>query len=149
MYPESDWRRAPDAGRGPAFQDKDDQPPSWDGRSTPLQTYLRKIEIWEAYTKTDPARRGIKLLSQLEGDAFDKLELVRPQELRGMDGVARFVGLLREKYEPLEHRRVGQIMDAFMYRFERGQEETVNDFNLRFDRELTKAEKVAGSLTPV
>ncbi len=40
-------------------------------------------------------------------------------------------------------------MDAFIYKLERGPEETVHDFNTRFDRETSKAEKVAGVFAPM
>ena len=79
-YGGTDWQRG--SGDSHVGNDRDDKPPTWDGRSVPLLTYLRKIEIWEAYTKTDPSRRAIKLLSCLEGDAFEKLELVHPADLK-------------------------------------------------------------------
>ena len=142
----NDWRRGSDGHVG---SDRDDKPPTWDGSSVPLLTYLRKIEIWEAYTKTDPSRRAIKLLSCLEGDAFEKLELISPADLKRPDGVEVFIDILKRYFEPLEHRRVGKIMDDFIYKLERGSEETVHDFNTRFDRETSKAEKVAGVLTPI
>ena len=70
---------------GPA---KDDDPPSWDGKSPPLQTYLRQIKIWEHGTKMEPERRGVKLLGQLKGDAFEKMHMVRhpavPQPLSSL-----------------------------------------------------------------
>ncbi len=40
-------------------------------------------------------------------------------------------------------------MDAFIYNLERGAEETEHDFNTRFDRETSKAEKMAGALVPM
>ena len=81
-------------------------------------TYLRKIEIWEAYTKTDPSRRATKLLSCLEGDAFEKLEVISPADLKRPDGVEVFIDILKRYFEPLEHRRVGKIMDDFIYKLE-------------------------------
>ncbi len=48
-----------------------------------------------------PNKRGIRLLAALEGDAFDKMEIVEPADLA--DSVAYFISLIRAKYEPLEH----------------------------------------------
>ncbi len=66
-----------------------------------------------------------------------------------LDGVTVFIDILRRRYEPLEHRRVGQAMDAFIYKLERGPQKTAHDFNARLDRGTSKAEKVAGVLAPM
>lgn len=44
--------------------------------------------------------------------------------------------------------RVGQVMDAFLYRFGRRQDEEVLDYSLRFDKEASKAQKMAGEIAP-
>ena len=49
----------------------------------------------------DESRRGIKLLGKLKGDAFEKMELVTPEQLRVDDSVKQFVRLIKAKYEPL------------------------------------------------
>ena len=120
----------------------------WNGKDPKLHTYLRKIELWCAHTRTPPNKRGIRLLAVLEGDAFDKMELVEPADLDRADSVAYFISLIRAKYKPLEHRRVGKVMDDFLFRFERRNDEEVNDYSLRFEKELREVEKVAGALTP-
>jgi hypothetical protein len=122
--------------------------PTWDGRDPKLAVYLRKIRLWEAYTRTPPERRGIRLLAALEGDAFSKMELVEPASLAVPDSTQKFIELIRQRYEPLEHRRVGKVMDDFLFRFERRFDEEINDFGHRFDKELAEVEKVAGALTP-
>ncbi len=57
---------------------KDDQSPIWNSKDPKLHTYLRKIELWCAYTRTPAHKRGIRFLASLEGDAFDTMELVTP-----------------------------------------------------------------------
>ena len=122
--------------------------PKWDGKDPKLPVYLRKIALWEAYTRTPAENRGIRLLAALEGDAFSKMELVEPAIFAVPDSTQKFIVLIRSRYEPLEHRRVGKVMDDFLFRFERKQDEEINDFGLRFDKELAEVEKVAGLLTP-
>ena len=39
-------------------------------------------------------------------------------------------------------------MDGFMYRFARGHDEEISDYNLRFEKEVYRAEQVAGELAP-
>jgi hypothetical protein len=106
---------------------KDDKPPSWSGKEPKLQTYIRKVNLWCAYTRTPENRRGIRLLAGLDGDAFDKMELVMPEELVRSDGVSYFLSLLRAKYEPLENKRIGKVMDDFLFKFDRRNDEEIND----------------------
>jgi hypothetical protein len=88
------------------------------------------------------------LLAALKGDAFSKLQLVDAESLRKPDGVVALLGLLREGYEPLAHRKVGQVMDHFLYSFKRGTEEGAMDFSFRFDKELAEAQQAVGELAP-
>ena len=48
----------------------------------------------------------------------------------------------------MEIYRVGQVMDKFMYHFQRGADEEVLDHNTKFDKEINQVEKVAGELAP-
>ena len=85
----------------------------------------------------------------MKDDAFEKMELVKPKTLQREDGVEVFIDLVRSKYEPLEYHRVGKVMDDFMYRFERKSDESILDYNTRFDRQVYEAEKMAGELAPI
>ncbi len=60
-----------------------------------MLTYLRKIEVLEVYTKTDPSRRAVRLLGCLDVNAFEKTELIKPAGLRRPDGVEVLVDILR------------------------------------------------------
>jgi hypothetical protein len=113
---------------------------SWDGKSGNLQTYTRQVRLWQAYSRTEASRQGIRLLAALKDDAFSKLQLVDPESFRRSDGVEALLGLLRERYEPLAHRKVGQVMGHFLYSFKRGTEESAMDFSFRFDKELAEAQ---------
>ena len=122
--------RTPEREREPRDErraEKDVEAPEWDGKSVPLLTYLRQVDLWEAETRVAPERRGVRLLARLKGDAFDKLEMVKPMDLRGDDSVANFVRLIKERYEPVEYWRAGKIMDGFMHHFERRSDEEILD----------------------
>ena len=72
------------------WSNKDDHDvPEWDGKPSKMTmlTYFRKIEIWEATTKMAPERRGPKLLGNLQGEAFEKMEYLDPILLKVEDGV--------------------------------------------------------------
>ena len=107
-HKESDWS---------AKYSKDEDVPSWDGESSPLKTYFRKIDIWLVGTRTEPERRALRLLESLTGDAFDKLELVDPKSLYQPDGVDYFKKIVWDKYEPMERHRAGRVMDKFFDAF--------------------------------
>ena len=98
----SDWYSDEWLDYGNSKNSKDDDAPEWDGKAYPLKTYFRKIDIWLEVTRVDPWRRGVKLLQALKGDAFEKLELVDPKSLKGIDGVEKFKQMIWDKYEPLE-----------------------------------------------
>jgi hypothetical protein len=61
--------------------------------------------------KTAPERRdrGAKLLDQLQADAFEKMQLVTPQELAVPRSVDKFISTVKDKYASFEHHRVGEI----------------------------------------
>ena len=60
----------------------------------------------------------------------------------------KFKQLIIDAYEPIEDYRVGKIMDEFLDDFWRKKDQEIIDYNLAWERELSKAEKVAGELTP-
>ena len=59
-----------------------------------------------------------------------------------------YLQLLKDRFEPMEHRRVGKVMDDFMYKFYRHHDEEISDYNFRFEKEVFRAEQVAGALAP-
>ena len=128
---------------------RDDDPPEWDGKSVPLIRYLRLVEIWRSHTRTNLTRQGPKMLGRLTGDAFEKTELVDPSILKTEEGAQTLINYLKDKYEPIEHRKVGKIMDDFMFSFDRKYEEEIQDYDTRFDKELSRAEAAAGQLSPM
>ena len=127
---------------------KDVDPPEWDGTSIPLLTYLRHVSIWEAETKVPKEKRGLRLLAKLKGQAFDKLEMIEPEEVTGPWSMETYLQLIKDRFEPMEHRRVGKVMDDFMYKFYRHHDEEISDYNFRFEKEVFRAEQVAGALAP-
>ncbi len=86
-------------------------------------------------------------LAQLEVDASEQLEVGTPVELASFDGVEIFVKMIRDKYEPLEHRRVRAIMDQFLVRFDHRADGEINDYLQLFDEELADPQKMARKLT--
>ena len=128
--------------------DKDGDVPGWDGKSEHRTTYFRRIELWEATTGVDMHKRGVKLLAKLTGEAFHKLENVKPEHLEFPDSVDRFKLCIINAYEPIEDYRVGKIMDQFLEDFSRKKNQEILDFNRAWEMELDQAQKVAGELTP-
>ena len=93
-----------------------------------------------------PRKRGVRLLAKLSGEAFEKLENVDPDSLLAEDSVVRFKKLIEDAYEPVEDLRVGKIMDYFLEEFGRKRDQEISDYHQAWERELFKAEKVAGEL---
>ena len=81
------WHAQSSYSSGSGYAGKEDDPPSWDGKSMPRSDYFRKIRIWEATTRMDCERRGPKLLAGLSGVAFYKMEMVEPEDLAVWNGV--------------------------------------------------------------
>ncbi len=75
-----------DDGYRPGGQE--DQAPTWNFKDPKLHTYLRKIELCCFYDRAPANKRGIRLLAGSEGDAFDKMKLVMPDELDRPDRVS-------------------------------------------------------------
>ena len=87
------------------------------------------------------------MLSRLTGDTWEKTEMLDPKSLLRPDGASILIQYLRDKYEPIEHRKIGKIMDEFMYSFDRHRDEEIMDFDTRFDKEIAKAEQAAGTIS--
>ena len=98
-------------------KDRDGDIPEWDGKSCHRTTYFRKIDLWEATTGVDPNKRGLRLLTKLTGEAFEKLEHVDPKSLVSEDSVQKFKKCVVDVYEHIEDYRVGKIMDTFWMTF--------------------------------
>lgn len=116
------------------FKEKDGDIPVWDGKMYHGTVYFRKIDLWTSTTGCAPEKRGIKLLQQLTGDAFEKLENVEPDSLRHANGVEMLKRLVVDAYEPKEDFRVGKIMDEFLDGFERKRGQQILDYNLCWEK---------------
>ena len=127
-------------------RDRDGDIPEFDGKNMDRRTYYRKIEIWEATTGIEPSKRGPRLLGKMSGEAFEKLENVKATSLLVPDGVQKLIDHVEAAYEPVEDYRTGKVMDHFLKEFERTPGQEIVDYNLAWDRERNKAEKVAGKL---
>ena len=53
---------------------------------------------------------------------------------------------IKQKYQPLEVHRIGHVMDKFMRHFERRSDESILDYNTRFDAELWQVEQATGPM---
>jgi hypothetical protein len=126
---------------------KDDNAPKWDGKTSALSVYMHKIELWQAWTRVAPQRQAIKLLACIEGDAFEKMKLVKPSDLAHRDGVKTYIELLKDRYEPVEYRRVGAAMDHYFKENHRKNDETIQDFVNRLETQTVMAETLAGDLS--
>ena len=85
----------------------------------------------------------MRLLENLTGDAFEKVESVDLNSLYQPDGVNCFKKIVWRKYEPMERCRDGRVMIKFFDTFDRKHDEEIMDYNTRFDKQLEQAEKVA------
>ena len=108
---------------------------------------LPKDRHLEVDHRMSPEKQALKLLQKLNGDAFEKLEHIDPESLRRTDGIEVLKKAIVDVYEPIEDYRVGKVMDDFLYGFERRKGQEILDYNLSWQKELAKAEKVSGELT--
>eukprot|EP00971_Amphidinium_carterae_P153136 3035488-Amphidinium_carterae.2 len=92
------------------------------------------------------ARRGGKLLERLKGDAFQKAELLDPMELQNDNGVETLLKYLRDKYEPLEAIKIGQLIDDFVEKFKRFPTEEIRDYDSRFETRVRELEERIGPM---
>ena len=93
-----------------------------------------------------PERRGPKLLGNLQGEAFEKMEYLDPLKLKVANGVELFKKDMQRRSEPLENHRVGKIMDSFLFDFSRKGDEQIADYDDRFHKELREVARCLGHL---
>ena len=129
-------------------KNKDGDVPDWDGKSMHRTVYFRKIDLWTATTGVVPEEQAVRLLQKLSGEAFEKLENVKVEDVKCTDGVEKFKEYIINAYEPIEDYRVGKIMDEFLDDFQRKKDQEIVDYNRSWFSEISKAEKVAGELQP-
>ena len=79
------------------------------------QAYFRKIDLWAATTGVEENLRGIRLLQELKGEAFEKLDKVDTAILNVANGINVFKELIENAYEPIEDYRMGKVMDDFLF----------------------------------
>ncbi len=66
---------------------KDGNVPEWDGKSEHRLVYFRKIDLWVATTGVETQDRAVRLLQELKGEAFEKLENIQVATLQCDNGV--------------------------------------------------------------
>ena len=108
--------------------------------------YYRAIDMW-ALTACIPTRhRAIRLLQNLTGNAQMKMEHVDAASFRRRDGIQVYKDMLEKAYEPIEEFRIGRIMDEFIYRFYRKNDQDIAVFNQAFETEIKRVTEAAGEL---
>jgi len=138
---DDDW-----AGWKKPEKKKDGNVPEWDGKSEHRLVYFRKIDLWEATTGVEPQDRAVRLLQELKGEAFEKLENIQVATLQCDNGIDIFKEAIVAAYEPIEDYRVGKIMDEFLDDFSRKRDQEIVDYTRCWFTEINKVEKVAGEL---
>jgi len=111
-----------------------------------LRTYFRKVDLYDALTRTPKERRAGKLLMNLTGKAFERTEMLDIKTLMNDHGVALFKDYLKNKFEPVETQRVGLVADELLYEFERRYDEEIVDYDTRFQATVHRAEALLGPL---
>ena len=76
------------------------------------------------------------------------MEHVDPMSLKKTDGVRVFKDLVEKAYEPIEEFRIGKIMDDFLFRFYRRNDQDIAVFNQAFDSDMRRIVEAAGELNP-
>ena len=74
--------------------------PKWDG-NTSRRDFYRAIDMWACATNLPPKYRAIRLLQNLRGNAWTKMEHVEPLALKKQNGVQIFKDLVEKAYEPI------------------------------------------------
>ena len=66
---------------------------------------------------------------------------------KGFDAIEKYKKAIGDVYEPIEDYRVGKVIDECLDDFLRRKDQEIVDYNLSWQKELAKAEKVASQLT--
>ena len=110
-------------------------------------TYFRKIDLWVDTTGVEKSHQVTRLFQKLSGEAFDEMEHLDTRMFKGFEAIEEYKKAIDDVYEPVEDHRVGKVMDEFLDDFASRKGQEIIDYNLSWQKELAKAEKVAGQLT--
>ena len=125
----------------PEFNGEDDR----EGGKT--RGYLRKVEAWRRVTRLPPQKQALILYNSLGGKAWRDAEELDVSHLDAVDGVDKFIGWITERYLDKEVIKAGRYMSDFFKVFKKTHDQDIRDFNMEFDRHLTKLKEI-GCLLP-
>ena len=125
----------------PEFNGEDDR----EGGKT--RGYLRKVEAWRRVTRLPPQKQALILYNSLGGKAWRDAEELDVSHLDAVDGVDKFIGWITERYLDKEVIKAGRYMSDFFKVFTKTHDQDIRDFNMEFDRHLTKLKEI-GCLLP-
>ena len=125
----------------PEFNGEDDR----EGGKT--RGYLRKVEAWRRVTRLPPQKQALILYNSLDGKAWRDAEELDVSHLDAVDGVDKFIGWITERYLDKEVIKAGRYMSDFFKVFKKTHDQDIRDFNMEFDRHLTKLKEI-GCLLP-
>ena len=125
----------------PEFTGEDDK----EGGKT--KGYLRKVDAWRRVTRLPPQKQALILYNSLSGKAWRDAEELDVSTLDAEDGVERFVTWITERYLDKEVIKAGRYMSDFFKTFKKTAEQDIRDYNMEFDRHMTKLKEI-GCILP-
>jgi hypothetical protein len=94
-----------------------------------------------------PQKQALILYNSLDGKAWRDAEELDVSHLDAVDGVDKFIGWITERYLDKEVIKAGRYMSDFFKVFKKTHDQDIRDFNMEFDRHLTKLKEI-GCLLP-
>ena len=102
-------------------------------KSTSYESWLKEIEIWQAFTDLSAEKQGPAIFLTLEGKAREAILDLDISLLKGNSGVKNIVTVLDKLYLKDKLQMAYESYDAFE-KFKRPQNMSINDYINEFER---------------
>ena len=126
--------------------------PEFDGEGgevelgTTARSYLRKVAAWSRCTRLPEAERALALYTHLKGRAWIFAEELDIDKLGASGGMEYYLEWVRVRFMEMEVNKVAAIMTELFKKCRKGQEQSVREFNMTFERLLLRLSELSCEL---
>ena len=98
------------------------------------RSYVRQVAAWQRMTRLSSDKQALVLYQNLSGKAWVDAERLDVDRLASHDGVAYFLGWIRERYLDVQVTQVGRALSDFFRKLRRKSGQSIRDYLSDFDR---------------
>eukprot|EP00438_Fugacium_kawagutii_P013250 Skav234490 [mRNA] locus=scaffold3731:121116:128177:+ [translate_table: standard] len=112
------------------------------------RSYIRRVQAWLRSTRLPAHQRALALYTNLSAKAWVYAEELDIDKLGSESGMTYFLSWIQSRFMEVEVAKVSQLMADLFRRCRRKPEQSIRDFNMEFERMVTRLQEIQCDLPP-